>query len=62
MARFHRSISPFPPLDIRTVSIDRAHGLIRKWTATHAAAHDGARLEDGLDRANTASEVCAETA
>ena len=44
------------------VSIDRAHGLIRKWTATHAAAHDGARLEDVLDKTNTASEVYADTA
>jgi len=44
------------------VSIDRAHGLIRKWTATHAAAHDGARLEEVLDRANTASDVWADTA
>jgi IS5 family transposase len=44
------------------VSIDRAHGLIRKWTATHAAAHDGARLEEVVDRTNTASEVWADTA
>ena len=44
------------------VSIDRAHGLIRNWTATHAAAHDGARLEEVLDRTNTASEVFADTA
>jgi IS5 family transposase len=44
------------------VSIDRAHGLIRKWTATHAGAHDGARLEEVLDRANTASDVWADTA
>jgi Transposase DDE domain len=44
------------------VSIDRAHGLIRKWRATHAAAHDGARLEEVLDRTNTASEVFADTA
>jgi transposase, IS5 family len=44
------------------VSIDRAHGLIRKWTTTHAAAHDGARLEDVLDRNNTASDVWADTA
>jgi IS5 family transposase len=59
-----------PPVDLAIpafgyknhVSIDRAHGLIRKWTATHAAAHDGARLEDVLDRANTASEVYADTA
>jgi len=59
-----------PPVDLAIpafgyknhVSIDRAHGLIRKWTATHAAAHDGARLEEVLDRANTASEVYADTA
>ncbi len=59
-----------PPVDLAIpafgyknhVSIDRAHGLIRKWTATHAAAHDGARLEDVLDRANTASDVWADTA
>ena len=44
------------------VSIDRAHGLIRKWTTTHAAAHDGARLEDVLDQDNTASDVWADTA
>src|SRR3954447_7835416 len=44
------------------IAIDRAHGLIRKWTATHAAAHDDARLEDVLDRDNTASEVWADTA
>jgi IS5 family transposase len=44
------------------VSIDRGFGLIRKWTTTHAAAHDGARLEDVLDRTNTASDVWADTA
>lgn len=44
------------------VSIDRAHGLIRAWTTTNAAAHDGARLEDVLDRSNTASDVWADTA
>ena len=44
------------------VSIDRGHGLIRNWTATDAAAHDGARLTDVLDRTNTASEVWADTA
>ena len=36
--------------------------MIRAWTATHAAAHDGARLEDVLDRSNTASDVWADTA
>jgi hypothetical protein len=25
------------------IALDRADGLIRKWTATHAAAHDGFR-------------------
>jgi transposase, IS5 family len=28
------------------ISIDRRHGLIRRWTATNAAAHDGARLDE----------------
>jgi transposase, IS5 family len=44
------------------IAIDRAYGLIRTWTVTHAAAHDGARLEALLDRSNTASEVWADTA
>ena len=44
------------------ISIDRRHGLIRGWTTTHAAAHDGARLEDVLDAGNTASDVWADTA
>jgi IS5 family transposase len=44
------------------VSIDRQHGLIRGWTGTHAAAHDGARLEEVLDGDNTASGVWADTA
>ena len=44
------------------VGIDRRHGLIRRWTATDAAAHDGARLGDLLDPDNTASGVWADTA
>ena len=44
------------------ISIDRRHGLIRGWTATHAAAHDGARLEDVLGSGNTAAAVWADTA
>ncbi len=44
------------------MSIDRGFGLIRNWTTTHAAAHDGARLGDVLDRTNTASDVWADTA
>jgi IS5 family transposase len=44
------------------LGIDRAHGLIRTWTVTHAAAHDGAQLGSLLDPANTASGVWADTA
>jgi IS5 family transposase len=44
------------------VSTDRAHGLIRKWMVTDAAAHDGAKLPDQLDKSNTASGVWADTA
>ena len=44
------------------ISVDRRHGLIRGWTGTHAAAHDGARLEEVLDAGNTASDVWADTA
>ncbi len=45
------------------ISIDRRHGLIRKMKVTDAAAHDGARLREGLiDPNNTASEVWADTA
>lgn len=44
------------------ISTDRRHGLIRKWTVTNAAAHDGARLKDLLDNNNTASAVWADTA
>ena len=36
--------------------------MIRKWTASDAAAYDGARLGDVLDKENTASEVWADTA
>ena len=44
------------------VSIDRRHGLIRRWTISDAAAHDGARLAAVLDSQNTASDVWADTA
>jgi len=44
------------------VSIDRAHGFIRRFAVTNAAAHDGARLPEVLDRSNTASAVWADTA
>ena len=45
------------------ISIDRRFGLIRRWLATDAAAHEGRRLRDGLlDRSNTAASVWAELA
>jgi len=44
------------------VGIDREHGLIRTWTVTHAAAHDGGQLERLLDADNTAGGVWADTA
>ena len=31
------------------IGIDRAHGLIRTWTVTHAAAHDGGQLAGLLE-------------
>ena len=45
------------------ISIDRRHGVIRRHAVTDAAAHDGARLREGLiDPDNTASDVWADTA
>jgi IS5 family transposase len=45
------------------VAIDRGFGFIRKWSATDAAAYEGARLREGLlDKTNTASSVWADTA
>lgn len=45
------------------ISIDRRHGVIRRGKTTDAAAHDGARLREGLlDPNNTASGVWADTA
>jgi transposase, IS5 family len=43
------------------VSIDRRHRLIRRWTATDAAVHDGAHLSEVIDRENTASDLWADT-
>lgn len=40
------------------ISIDRCFRLLRRWKATDASAHDGARLREGLlDRSNTGSAV-----
>jgi transposase, IS5 family len=36
--------------------------LIRRWTVTDAARHDGALLPDLIDRNNTAGDVWADTA
>ena len=44
------------------LGIDRAHGLIRTWTVTHAAAHDGGQLGSLPDPADTARGVWADTA
>jgi transposase, IS5 family len=45
------------------ISIDRRHGLIRRWAVTDAAASAGRLLRSGLlDKTNTASEVWADTA
>ena len=60
----------FPRIDIAVpafgyknhIAIDRRHGLIRTWTATHAARHDGAQLPNLISKANTASAVWADTA
>ena len=44
------------------VGIDRRHRLIRRWTVTDAARHDGALLPELIDTNNTAGEVWADTA
>ena len=44
------------------LGIDRRHGLIRTWLATDASRHDGAQLPDLVSKANTASDVWADTA
>jgi IS5 family transposase len=60
-----------PPVDIAIptfgyqnhIAIDRGFGFIRKWSATDAAAYEGARLREGLlDKNNTASSVWGDTA
>lgn len=44
------------------IGIDRRHGLIRTWAATDAARNDGAQLPNLTSKANTGSEVWADTA
>src|SRR5262249_4486592 len=44
------------------LGVDKAHKLIRKWDATHAAVHDSQKLEDLLDLSNTGNGVWADSA
>ena len=45
------------------ISIGRRHKIVRRGSVTDAAAHDGARLREGLiELNNTASDVWADTA
>jgi IS5 family transposase len=44
------------------VDIDCQYGLLRRYSVTHAAAHDGGQLGAVLDHDNTASDVLADTA
>ncbi|HET6521512.1 MAG TPA: IS5 family transposase [Geminicoccaceae bacterium] len=44
------------------INVDRRHRLIRRWTVTDAAAHDGARLPEILDKDAFDSRVWADTA
>ena len=44
------------------IGIDRRHGLIRTWAVTDAARHDGAQLPNLISKANTGSDVWADTA
>ena len=44
------------------LGVDKAHKLIRKWDATHAAVHDSQKLDDLLDLSNTGNGVWADSA
>jgi IS5 family transposase len=44
------------------IGIDRRHHLIRRWTVTDAARHDGALLPELIDTNNTAGDVWADIA
>ena len=44
------------------IGVDKAHKLIRKWTATDASPHDSQHLDDILDENNTARQVWADSA
>ena len=44
------------------LGMDRRPGLIRRWGVTDAARHDGAQLPALISKANTGSDVWADTA
>jgi transposase, IS5 family len=44
------------------VCMDRAHGFVRRFSVTDAAAYDGGQLASLLDKENTASPVWGDTA
>jgi IS5 family transposase len=44
------------------INVDRRHRLIRRWTVTNAAAHDGTRLPEILDKSAFHSRVRADSA
>src|SRR5262249_54243840 len=44
------------------IGMDRRHRLIRRWTVSDAARHDGALLPELIDTSNTAGDVWADTA
>ena len=44
------------------IGIDRRHCVIRRWTVTDAARHDGALLPALIDTNHTAGDVWADTA
>jgi transposase, IS5 family len=55
--------TPVPVFGHRShLGIARVRGLVRTWTVTHAAAHEGAQLGSPLDPADAAGVVWAGTA
>ena len=44
------------------IGIDRTHKLIRRYAETDASVHDSQKLDDVLDKSNTAAEVWADSA
>lgn len=44
------------------VNVDRRHKLVRRYAVTDASVHDSQKLDDILDKANTASDVWGDSA